>query len=230
MKRRFYTDVAVVENSSSFAIHLDGRPVKTPARASLEVPYRALADAIAAEWLAQGTDIIPSTMPFTGMSNAALDLIAPGPHAFCAPLIAYAQSDLLCYRAPDADLAKRQQVEWDPLLNWASERYGARLGVTTGIIHIAQPPAAIAALAAAVHNLDPYRLAAMSPLVTISGSLVIALAILENALGADQSWSAVTLDECWQEERWGADADAVATRALKLAEWASAIKFLSLLS
>ncbi|MEQ1726477.1 MAG: ATP12 family protein [Sphingopyxis sp.] len=227
--RRFYSDVAVVGDAGGFGIALDSKPVRTPARAAFVVPCRALAEAIADEWAAQGEAIVPTTMPMTAMANAAIDLAAPAMTGFAAPLIAFGESDLLCYRAPDADLAAEQARAWNPILGWAEGRYGVAFTLATGIIHVAQPPATLAALGKAVLALDAPRLAALHPLVTIGGSLVVALAAVERAFDADALWDAVTLDEVWQEQRWGAVDDAVEAREAKQAEWMAAARLLALL-
>jgi len=184
--KRFYTDVGVVESAGGFAIELDGRPVRTPARALLALPTPALAQAVAAEWRAQGDTIDPAAMPFTGLANAAIDHVAPDPAAFAASIARYAQSDLLCYRAegPDA-LGQRQADAWNPLLEWAQARYDVTFLLTSGVIPVAQPPESIARLEAAVAALDPFTLAALSTLVTLSGSLVCGLAIVERKFCMD---------------------------------------------
>lgn len=228
--RRLYKQVAVSSCDGGFTIQLDGKPVRTPARAAFVVESEALVHAIAEEWAAQGDTIIPATMPLNGLANAAIDLAAPDRSAFAAPLCAYAESDLLCYRAPEADLAAQQARMWNPILGWAEGHYAIEFTLATGIIHAAQPPATLAALGMAVQKLDPFHLAALAPLVTIGGSLVVALALIERAFDADTLWDAVTLDEIWQEQRWGAVDDAVKAREAKQAEWESAARFLELLA
>lgn len=228
--KRFYKAVSTAPVEGGFAIHLDGRPIRTPKRDHLTVPTAALADAIAAEWEAQGEDILPATMPLTGMANAAIDLIAPDPSSFAAPLAAYGESDLLCYRAPEAELAAAEAEAWNPILAWSETRHGVEFTLVSGIIHQAQPPATLATLADALRAHDAFRLAALSPLITIGGSLVVALALAEGAFDSDTLWQAVTFDEVWQEKRWGADEEALKARANKLAEWQAATRFLSLLS
>jgi chaperone required for assembly of F1-ATPase len=229
MMRRFYKQVAVVRCDGGFTIQLDAKPVRTPARAAFVVESEPLALAIAGEWSAQGQDITPATMPLTGLANAAIDLAAPDPIAFAAPLCAFGESDLLCYRAPDADLAVEQARAWNPILGWAESHYAIEFALATGIIHVAQPPATLAVLTAAVHALGASRLAALAPLVTIGGSLVVALALIERAFDVDTLWDAVTLDEIWQERKWGAVDDAVEAREAKQREWRCAARFLGLL-
>ena len=228
--KRFYTSATTTPVDNGHAILLDERAIKTPKRAALVVPVLALAEAIAVEWEAQTDAIRPETMPLTGMANAAIDLIAPDPNAFAMPLAAYGESDLLCYRAQDKELASLEAAEWNPILGWAEARYGIEFVLATGIIHVAQPHETLAALREALLAHDPFQLATLSPLITIGGSLVVALALTERAFDGDALWAAVNCDEHWQEQRWGADADAVATRALKQREWDAAVRFLGLLA
>jgi chaperone required for assembly of F1-ATPase len=225
--RRFYGAVSAEDG----AIRLDGQPVRTPARAVLRLPTAALAEAVAEEWRAQGERIEPRSMPLTGLANAALDRIAPDPAGFAAGLARYGESDLLCYRAKEpAPLVARQGEAWDPLIGWAASRYDVGFAVTAGIVHKAQPAATVARLAAAVAALDPFRLAGLSPLVTVGGSLVTALAVLEAAVAPDAAWKAVNLDEDWQAEHWGEDPLAAQARAARQADWAAAARFLALLT
>ena len=175
--KRFYTDVTIADG----AILLDGRPVRTPARAPLRLPTAALAEAIADEWRAQVDSIDPRAMPLTGLANAAIDRVAPDPDAFAVPLASYAEADLLCYRAEGpAPLVAAQEAAWNPLLDWARARYDIAFAVTAGIVHVAQPAETVARLAEALRARSPYGLAAMQPIVTIGGSLVAALALSED--------------------------------------------------
>lgn len=224
--KRFYTDVTAIDG----AIRLDGRAVKTPARAPLALPTAALADAVAGEWRAQGQAIDPRSMPMTGLANAAIDRVAGDPDGFAGPIAAYAETDLLCYRA-DAppDLVRRQQATWDPLLAWARTRYDVHFVVTDGIVHAAQPPETIARLGTALHARTPFALAAMQPLVTIGGSLVTALALAEGEIAADAAFAATHLDELWQAEQWGEDTLAIQARTARRDDFLAAARFLSLL-
>lgn len=229
--KRFYKAVAAVPTDGAFAIHLDGRAVKTPARHPLIIPAApALARAVAAEWAAQEDKVDPRTMPLTGLANAAIDGVAPDRDTFAAGLAAYGETDLLCYRADGpADLVTRQAAIWDPLLDWASGRYDIAFAVATGIVHRAQPPATLARLAEAVAARDTFALAALSPLVTISGSLVIALAVAEGAIDPGSAFDAAHLDELWQAEQWGEDSLAADARTARRADFTAAARFLSLL-
>lgn len=224
--KRFYKDVVVANG----AILLDGRPVKTPARAPLALPSPALAEAVAAEWGAQGAEIDPRSMPLTGLSNAAIDRVAPDPTAFVLPLAAYAESDLLCYRADaPAELVARQADAWDPLLDWARARFDIHLIVTSGIVHAPQPAAAVARLSEALAARSAFALAAMSPLVTIGGSLVTALALAEGEIDANAAFDVTHLDELWQAERWGEDRLALEARAARRRDFMAAAELLRLL-
>ena len=228
--KRFYKLAAAMPGEGGVAIQLDGRAVKTPARAPLVVPTEELAEAIAEEWNGQGEEIDPRSMPLTGLANAAIDRVAPDPAAFAAGLAAYGESDLLCYRADTPQpLVARQAERWEPLLDWARRRYDVDFEVATGIIHRPQPPQTVERLASAVTSRDPFRLAALSPLVTISGSLVIALALAEGEIGLDQAWAAGSLDEAWQAEQWGEDALAAAALEARRRDFAAAYRFLTLL-
>jgi chaperone required for assembly of F1-ATPase len=229
--KRFWKDVAVIDEEDGWGIALDGRPVRTPQRAPLAVASLALAEAIAAEWRAVGETIDPAAMPMTGLSNAAIDLAAPDIAAFAAPVAAYATSDLFCYRdARDGALQAEQAAAWNPLLAWAETRYGIEFALTQGVLPVDQPAATVAALEDAVHRLDSWRITALTPLVTIGGSLVAGLALLERAFDADALWTAVSLDELYQERRWGADSEAQKARAGNQREWDNAARFLSLLA
>jgi len=225
--KRFYKTVSIGEDRS---ILLDGRSVKTPARRPLAVPTQTLAEAIAEEWRAQGEEIDPRAMPLTGLANAAIDRVAPDPQAFAATLTPYAETDLLCYRAEEPEeLVARQAETWDPLLDWARGRYDIAFEVATGIIHRRQHEATIARLAAALAARDPFRLAALSPLVTIGGSLVTALALAEGRIEAGRAFEATHLDELWQVEQWGEDTLAADARAARRRDFEAAARFLALL-
>lgn len=224
--KRFWKTVAIVDG----VIELDGRPVRTPARAPLLLPTPQLAEAVAEEWRSVGEELDPRAMPLTGLANAAIDQIVPNPAPFAADLARYGESDLLCYRAELPEpLVERQAAQWDPLLDWARTRYDVHFETTAGIMHRAQPPATIARLQEVVAALDPFQLAALSPLVTISGSLVAALALLEGAADRDTVWRAAQLDEDWQAEQWGEDELATRARDVRRADFDSGVRFLELL-
>jgi chaperone required for assembly of F1-ATPase len=224
--KRFYREARVEDGR----ILLDGREVKTPARRTLRLPGAALAEAVAAEWAAQGERIDPRAMPLTGLANAAIDRVEPERDAFVAGLARYAESDLLCYRASEPDsLVARQAAAWDPLLGWARRRYDVDFETVAGVMHRPQPTNSCAQLAQAVAARDAFALAGLSPLVTLSGSLVIGLAVAEGAVEAEEAWSAASVDEQWQAEKWGEDAEAAAALEARRRDFLAAARFLDLL-
>ena len=229
--KRFWASADVRSTQGGWSVELDDRQVKTPARAPLAVPTEALAQAIAGEWNGVADKVDPRAMPLTGLANAAIDRVAPDPAAFAAQLARYAEADLACYRADrPADLVERQAAGWDPLLVWGRRRFDVDFRTTAGLTHVDQPPATVERLTHAVAILDPFALAGLSPLVTIGGSLLAALAVLEGALTVDQAWAAVTVDEAYQRDRWGADAEAEAALENRRRDFAAAANFLSLLA
>jgi chaperone required for assembly of F1-ATPase len=224
--KRFWTEARAEQRE----VLLDGRPVRTPKRNPLLLPTDALAYAIAEEWGAVGEDLDPRALPLTGLANAAIDIVAADRAAFSATLARYAEADLIAYRAETpAPLVARQAAEWDPLLRWVRERYDVHIDVVAGIMHRPQPEATVARLGEAVAARTDFELAALSPIITIGGSAVVGLALVEHAFEADALWSAVSLDELWQEEMWGADDFALQARALRKREWDAAVRFLDLL-
>ncbi len=227
--KRFYKAASAEAVEGGYEIRLDGRPVKTPARAALRVASRPLAEAIAAEWDAQGEDIDPRAMPLTGLANAAIDRVAPDPQAFASGLAQYGESDLLYYRSDGPEpLRVRQDEAWDPLLAWARRRFDVDFEIVTGIMHRGQPARTIEQLGRAVAARDPFELAALSPLVTISGSLIVALALFEGELDLEGAWAASTVDEAWQTEQWGEDSEAALALANRRREFEAAGRFLEL--
>jgi chaperone required for assembly of F1-ATPase len=222
--KRFYKQVSVTPERG---ILLDARPVKTPAKALLLLPNDALAEAVADEWRAQETDINPHVMPITGLANAAIDRMTP---EFTAGLAAYGESELLCYRAADPpELVAREAAVWDPILDWAQSRYDVGFTKVTGIMHQSQPAETLKRLAAALSAYGPFHIAALSPIVTISGSLVIALAVAEHRLEPDAAFDSAHLDELWQAEQWGEDYFATETRDAHRTDFLAACRFLRLL-
>jgi chaperone required for assembly of F1-ATPase len=206
--KRFYKDTAVEAGDGGWHVLLDGKPMRTPAKAVLVTPTRALADAIAREWSAvpQKAEINVAHLPLTRLAATGLDRVTSQRERVIDDTANYGGSDLLCYRATDpASLVQRQQQAWQPLLDWAAERYGARLTVANGTTFVTQPPEAIAALRAAVAAHGDLALAALYNLTHIAGSLVIALAVAEQRLSPSEAFTAAQLDELYQIERWGAD-------------------------
>ena len=209
---------------------LDGRPVRTPKRNTLALATPALADAVAAEWNGVGEELDPRAQPLTGLANAAIDIVEPDRLAFGEALAKYGETDLLAYRAESPpELVARQAAEWDPLLAWVQHRYDVHVEVTAGVMHRPQPPATVERLRDATVALGTFQLAALSPLVTIAGSLVAGLALVERAFDANRLWNAVNLDELWQEEQWGADPLAEQAREARRRDWDAAVRFLQLL-
>jgi len=224
--RRFWKHVTV---DAERGVRLDDRPVRTPGRAPLLLPTAPLADAVAEEWRVVGEDIDPRAMPLTGLANAAIDRIAPDSAAFAAGLAAYGESDLLCYRADGPpDLVARQAAAWDPPLDWARDRYDVHFEIATGVMHRAQPEATVERLGAAIAARPAFELAPLSPVVTITGSLVLALALAERTMEADAVWAAANLDEDWQAEQWGEDDLAIKARETRRRDFDAAARFLGL--
>lgn len=206
--KRFYKETAVDQGDGGHRILLDGRPMRTPAKAVLVVPTRALAEAIAAEWGAvpDKADINVSHLPLTRLAATGLDRVTSQRARVIEDTARYAGSDMLCYRASEpATLVKRQQATWQPLLDWADERYGARLVIVEGLAFVEQPADAVARLSEAVATHSDLGLSALYNLTHISGSLIVALAVAEGHLAAAHAFAAAQLDELYQIERWGED-------------------------
>jgi chaperone required for assembly of F1-ATPase len=221
-RRRFYERAEAAPSG----ILLDGRPVRTPAKRALAAPTAALAEALAAEWRAQGEFIDPLTMPLTRLASTIIDGVAAASDSVAAEVAKYLASDLICYRADaPAELVARQAQHWDPLVAWAREGLGAELRVATGIIHLAQPEAAIIAARVRVPR-HPWRLGAVHAITTLTGSAVIALAVAAGAIDRDAAWAAAHVDEDWNMEFWGRDEVALGRRAVRFAEMAAATQVL----
>ncbi|MFC7535798.1 ATP12 family chaperone protein [Sphingomonas sp. GCM10030256] len=228
--KRFWTTAEAQPADGGWSIFLDGRPVRTPARAVLRAETEPLARAIAAEWQNAPETVDPRAMPMTGLANAAVDRVAADPASFAAGLAKYGEGDLLTYRAdgPEA-LVSRQAERWDPFLQWARRRFDVDFAGTHGITFVPQPAATIERLSHAVAAMPPFALAGLSPLVTIGGSLVVALAVAEQQASVEEAWAAVSLDEAWQIEKWGSDAEAEAMLEGRRAEFLAGARFLDLL-
>ena len=227
--KRFWKSASVVEAERGFAVELDGRGVKTPAKQPLHLPTRSMAEAIAVEWDAQEGIINPHTMPVTKTANAAIDKVMVQHAEVADMLAAYGDSDLLCYRADTPEeLVARQNEHWDPMLDWAEEALGVRLLPRTGVMHIPQDEKAVAVLRDRTHALDPFELAAFHDLVSLSGSLVLGFAAAHGARPVEMLWDTSRLDELWQEEQWGEDEDATALAAIKRAAFLHAVRMFGL--
>lgn len=222
--RRFYKTVAVTDD---LGIALDGRPVKTPMKAPLRLPTRALADAVAAEWDAQGEKIDAASMLFTKLANTAIDRVAQDRARIEAEVLDYAGSDLVCYRADrPPDLVQRHNTSWDPVVDWARTALDAPFEVTEGVIHKAQPAAAITAHGLALKSLNDFELAAYHAIMTLTGSALIAMMLARRATVPEAAWLAAHVDEDYQIEQWGQDAEAQARRAVRYAEFMACCRFL----
>jgi chaperone required for assembly of F1-ATPase len=227
LRRRFYTAAAVLESRTGFEITLDGRPVRTPARHPLAFPTRALAEAAAAEWNAQGDYIEPAQMPLTRLANTIIDGVAAAPDAVAAEVAKYQGSDLLFYRAAGPErLVARQKELWDPVLKWAQDSLGARFLTGTGVMPLLQPEQSIVAASAAIPH-EPWRLGAVHAATTLTGSALLALALAHGAISCEAVWIAANVDEDWNMEAWGADALALERRALRHAEMQAAARVLA---
>jgi chaperone required for assembly of F1-ATPase len=227
--KRFWKQAEAVAAEAAFTVTLDGKPLRTPAKAAFWVPTLALAGVVAAEWDAQAGKVRPETMPFTRMANSALDKVAPQFDAVAAMLAGYGASDLLCYRsAAPRELVARQAQVWDPLLAWAMAEFQAPLTVTTGIMPIDQPQGSLARLGGAAQGFTPFQLAAFHDLVVITGSLVIALAITRGHLTPEAGFDASRVDETWQAGLWGVDDEAAEFEAMKRADLLHAARFFEL--
>ena len=229
MAKRSYGAVDVAPLGGGFTVTLDGRTVRTPAGRRLTLPTEALARAVAGEWEAQEENVRPHTMPMMQLANAAIDRVQPHRHEVVEQAVGYARTDLLCYRADSpAELTDRQAASWQPLLDWAAETYRARLRVTRGVTPVGQPGAALDARRAAVEALDDLELTALASVTGASGSLIVALALAAGRIGADEAHEVSQLDESYQVEKWGEDAEAQARCRRLHADIAAAAAFLAL--
>ncbi len=230
LAKRFYKEVSLGD-AAPFQILLDGRPVKTPKKRPLALPTRALGNAIADEWQAQTEFIDPARMPLTRFANTAIDAVADSLDAVANDIVAYANSDLVCYRAVSPeDLVERQAEHWDPIVAWANETLGGEFHVVSGVTHVAQLDASLAAVARALKPHDAFRLTGLHVLTTLTGSALISLALYHKWLSVDTAWKAAHVDEDYEISLWGEDAEAMARRRARRAEFDSANHFLTLLS
>lgn len=228
--RRFFERAEIEPDGEEFRLALDGRPARTPGRALLHLPNAALGAAVAEEWNAQGSVIDPATMPLTRLANSAIDGVAPAPEAVCDDLARFAASDLVIYRAGEPDaLVAEQEKAWTPIVDWARTDLGARFVLSEGITFVEQPaPSLVRVRDRLVAETSPFRLVALHVVTTLSGSVLLALMHAARAIGADAAWDAAHVDELFQESRWGADADALARRDARRAEFGVASRMLDL--
>ncbi|SFR59690.1 ATP12 family chaperone protein [Litoreibacter janthinus] len=214
--KRFWKETTADEVEGGYAVHLDGRPVRTPLKTPLIVPTLKMAEAMREEWDSQGEKIDPFSMPVTRAANAALDKVAVQHPEVVDMLAAYGDSDLLCYRAESPEeLVAKQAEGWDPLVDWSATELGAPLQLRTGIMHLPQDPKTLSTLHGHVSGLDAFRLTAFHDLVAITGSLILALAVTRGRLDSRQAWDLSRIDEEWQIAQWGADDEAEAHAKLK---------------
>ena len=225
-RKRFYSHAGVAETPLGFAITLDDKPVRTPSGRALVAPTREIADAMAAEWEAQQEIINPLSMPFTRFANSVVDAVVDRVEAVADDIAKYLGSDLLFYRAghPEA-LVAREAASWDPVLFWAADRLGAHFILAEGIVHVRQPDTAISAARATLPD-DPWSIAALHVVTTLTGSALLALALLHGVLDSGQVWSAAHVDEDWNIEQWGVDAEVAARRAARLVDFEAAASIL----
>ena len=228
LRQRFYERAAVEGEAGGFAILLDGKPVRTPERRPLTAPSAALAQALADEWDAQREVINPAAMPLTRLSNSIIDGVAQTPLPVADEIAQYLGSDLLFYRAEGPQgLVERQERQWDPVLAWARDVLGARFVLAAGVMFVEQPDQAVAAARAAIPA-DAWRLGAVSSITTLTGSALLALAMLRGRLSVDEAWAAAHVDENWNMEFWGRDERALERRAFRFAEMLAASEVLRL--
>jgi chaperone required for assembly of F1-ATPase len=221
-RKRFYTSAGVTETPKGFAIALDGKPVRTPSRRQLAAPVRQIADSMVAEWNAQKEVIDPTMMPVPRLANTVIDAVSDRVEAVADDIARYFHSDMLFYRAghPEALVAREAEL-WDPVLFWAAEALGAHFILTEGIVHVRQPDQAVAAARAALPS-DPWSLAALHMVTTLTGSGLLALALERGALDEDQVWAAAHVDEDWNVEQWGVDEEVAARRLARFLDFRAA--------
>ena len=229
-RKRFYASAGVGEGESGFLVTLDGKPIKTPSGHQVIVPARSIADAVAAEWNAQGETINPLTMPLTRFANSVVEGVVDKVDAVAADIAKYLRSDLLFYRAghPEA-LVAREAAHWDPILFWAADTLRAHFILSEGLVHIRQPDSAVAAARAAL-PCDPWSIAALHVVTTLSGSALLALALFHGVLDHDQVWAAAHVDEDWNIEKWGVDEEVAARRAARQVDFKAAAGILKALN
>jgi chaperone required for assembly of F1-ATPase len=226
-RKRFYAHAGVAGTEGGFVITLDDKPIRTPSGRQVIVPVREIAGAIAGEWNAQQEFIDPLTMPFTRFANSVVEAVVDRADAVTEDIAKYFRSDLLCYRAGHpAALVARQAALWDPVLFWAANALGAHFILAEGIVHVRQPDAAIAAARAAL-PWDPWSIAALHVVTTLTGSALLALALFHRVIDADRTWTAAHVDEDWNIEKWGVDEEVAARRAARLVDFRAAASILN---
>ena len=232
LPKRFYAEVGVDERDGGHAVLLDGKPVRTPGRAVLLLPTQALARLVADEFASQGTEIDPATMPVTRLANPAVDGVSAEAKAVADEIVKYAGTDLLFYRASGPQpLVDRQVEAWDPVLDWFRRHLGTRFLLAEGVMHVEQPKESIDAIRRHVdERTDPFRIAAMHVMTTLTGSALLALAVEAGAWDVDTAWAAAHVDEDWNIENWGTDAEAQARRSYRKADMMASARTLAALA
>jgi chaperone required for assembly of F1-ATPase len=229
-RKRFYSKAAMVETAGGFAVTLDDKPIRTPSGRKVVVPVREIADAIVAEWRVQNEFIDPLTMPMTRFANSVVDAVVDRIDAVADDIAKYFETDLLFYRAGHPEgLVAREAAHWDPILFWAADALGAHFILAEGIVHIRQPESAVAAARAALPR-DAWSIAALHVVTTLTGSALLALALLCGVADADQVWAAAHVDEDWNCEKWGVDEEVAARRATRLVDFGAATRILKALN
>ena len=225
LPKRFYREATVAPRGGGYAVHLDGRPLRTPGKLVLVLPTSAMAEAIAEEWATQGEHIDPLTMPLTRLANSVRDQVEGREEAVRADIVKYAGSDLLCYRADGpAGLVDAQAAAWDPVPSWLREAHGADLAVCAGLMPVDQSAASRAAIERAVAPFEPFRLASAHVMTTLLGSVALMLATLSGRLTPDDAWNAAHVDESWQIAQWGTDAEAARRHENRKSEFLAAVR------
>ena len=224
-QRRFYTEATMAEEDGVYLLRLDGRRAMTPAKRPLAVPHRRIAEAIAAEWQAQAEFLDPGTMPVTRLANSAIDGVAERLEEVREAILAYAGTDLLCYRAGDPEgLVEEQRRTWDPVLGWAEKHFGGRFVLAEGVMHVPQPEETLRSVKAELDaEEDPFRLAGLNLATTLTGSAVLVFAIRHGAIEPEDGWVAAHVDEDWNIRLWGEDAEASARRANRRRDFDAAV-------
>ncbi|KQT83542.1 ATP12 family protein [Aurantimonas sp. Leaf443] len=220
LPKRFYEKAAIEARDGGFAILLDGRSLRTPARNVFLLPHETAAEIARGEWDGQGERVDPATMPMTRLANTVIDAIAPDPAPVRDEVARFAETDLLFYRASEPErLVERQRLRWDPVLDWASGDLGGPFRLAAGVMHVAQPDRTLARFAERLAAFDdPFRVAALNQMTTLTGSALLAYAVARGRLEADEAWALAHLDEDWNIEQWGEDAEASARRAFRWEE------------
>ena len=230
LPKRFYQEVAIEDKGDGAAsLRLDGKPVRTPGKAPLVLPNRKLADAVAEEWRAQGERIDPATMPLTKLANSAIDGVRGREEAVVDDIMAHAGSDLLCYRAEGPEgLVAAQGTHWDPVLAWAKAALDAPLVLGKGVVHVVQPESSLARIKQELKGRDAFSLAALHVMTQLTRSALLALAVALRRLTPEEAWKAAHVDEDWQVNLWGEDADAAARRENRRRDFDASARLLTL--